>query len=57
MAEKLGWRTRKGLVNKTLANRMLNFLIVDKLVERKRGKLSLTKAGKEAIKAAETAPF
>jgi hypothetical protein len=52
MAERLNWNTINGLPNKTLVNRCLAALIKDKLVERKRGKLRVTKAGTKAAEEA-----
>ena len=53
MAEKLGWKTSKGEPNRTLVNRTLANLIKDKLVERKRDRIVLTKTGEGAVKDAD----
>lgn len=53
MAEQLNWRTSKGEPNRTLVNRTLANLIKDKLIDRKRGRIVLTKDGEKAVKDAD----
>jgi Mn-dependent DtxR family transcriptional regulator len=53
MAEKLGWQYKNGLPNTSLAYRMLAALVQDKLAVKKRGKITLTKAGEEEAAAAK----
>jgi hypothetical protein len=48
IAEKLGWRTKKGDPNRGLVYRTLQSLLDEKLVRKVRGIYELTKAGKEA---------
>ncbi len=47
-----GWTYKSGAPNKTLANRTMQTLKVDGLVERKRGQWHLTKSGRVAARAA-----
>jgi hypothetical protein len=57
IAEKLGWQHKDGRPNKQLAHRALTALLNDRLIEKKRGKIRLTKAGEAELKSAsETAP-
>ena len=55
MAEKLGWQYKNGLPNTSLAYRMLAALVQDKLAVKKRGKITLTKAGEQEVAAAKKA--
>lgn len=50
-AEKLGWKYLNGQPDKTSVNRALAALLKDKLIGRKRGKITVTEAGKKAVKA------
>jgi AAA domain/RepB DNA-primase N-terminal domain/Primase C terminal 2 (PriCT-2) len=50
MAVKLGWMNSKGEPNRTLVNRTLANLIKDKLIERKRDRIVLTKDGEKVVK-------
>jgi hypothetical protein len=61
MAVKLDWQYKNGLPNTSLAYRMIAALVQDKLVVKKRGKITLTKTGAEEAAAAkkvkEDVPF
>lgn len=53
-AEGLGWKYKNGGANKTQVNRGLRALVDDKMLEHKRGRYTLTPAGKKAIGKSET---
>lgn len=56
MAERLGWLHKDGKPNKQLVHRALAGLLSEKLAEKKRGKISLTKAGKREAESASKSP-
>ncbi len=55
MAAKLGWQYKNGQPNTSLAYRMIAALVQDKLIVKKRGKITLTKTGAEEVEAAKKA--
>jgi hypothetical protein len=55
MAVKLDWQYKTGMPNTSLAHRMVAALVQDKLVVKKRGKITLTKTGAEEVAAAKKA--
>lgn len=50
-AEKLGWKYSNGGPDKTSVNRALAALRKDKLIEKRRGRFTISEAGKKAVKA------
>jgi predicted transcriptional regulator len=50
IAEKLGWKTQKGDVNKRLVQRILDQLRREKLVEKRLDRYLLTERGRKAIR-------
>jgi hypothetical protein len=55
IAEKLGWHTKSGNLNRSLVYRTLQTLLDEKLIKKVRGDYELTKPGREAAGAADTA--